>query len=483
MPDALDLRLRMTNQRLLKNTAIYALGDIIPKVLSFFVFPILTAHLSLADYGIVNYVNTIIFLLTTIGILCLNTYYLVYYYKIPTEIERQKFLGNLSIFIVGLNLILSIVFFVLGRFHPTLFSSEIVFIPYIALGVGTNFFNILSILPSALYRVKENPLPLTVLNVLRGVLTTALTLVLVIHYKFTALGVLWSMFIVSAVFGIIFLIITLRNMVWNINWKQIGQALKFSLPLLPGSLAYYFLSMADRLFIERYLNLTDLGIYSTASTLAMILNIIAYGAYKAFEPHFFKIYGSLGFKEQFIQIQNAFLTVILFGAMGLSMMSREFFVLFSSPQYHSVYLYVPLVEVGVVFSSMSMLYATIVIAKEKTKINSVITIIGGGTSALLNITLLPLVGIIAACIASAFALGLIMVLSAYVSRLGISYIRPVLSFFVAVLTVWISVYLLSIDNPWLSILAKTAMLIVSIVIIMNILELRLKKIIVSLKRK
>ena len=43
---------------LIKNTAIYAIGDIIPKLLSFIVFPVLTSYLSPADYGIVNYVNT-----------------------------------------------------------------------------------------------------------------------------------------------------------------------------------------------------------------------------------------------------------------------------------------------------------------------------------------------------------------------------------------------------------------------------------------
>lgn len=469
--------------KLLKNTMIYAMGDILPKALSFIVFPILTSYLSLDDYGIVNYVNTIIFLLTTIGFLCLNTFYLVYYYKVGGEQEQRKLLGNLSIFVVGLNIALSVLLFGLGAMFTNVFSSKIDFFPYIALGVATNFFNILAVLPSALYRVQERPLPLTILNVLRGVITMGLTLVLVVYYGYTALGVLWSTFIVSAVFGIIFLGITLRHMTWNVNWKQIRQALIFSLPLLPGSLAYYFLSMADRLFIEKYLDLTQLGIYSTAATLAMILNIISYGAYKAFEPHFFKIFGKEGFKQQFLKIQNVFLLVVLFGAMGLSIFAKEFFILFSSPTYHVVYFYVPLVEIGVVFSAVTMLYGTIITAREKTKISSIVTIIGGGLSVFLNLVLLPHIGILAACLASGSALGLIMILSAYFAKLEISFVRPICAFAVSAVVVLLLVYCLNIASIWIAITTKLIVFICATLIIMRILGLNIRGLVLSLRSK
>lgn len=130
-----------------------------------------------------------------------------------------------------------------------------------------------------------------------------LTVVLVVYFEFTAEGVLYSTMFVTIVFGVVFLLITIRNMNFVFNLSQIHRALLFSLPLLPGSIAYYLLSMSDRFFIERYLDLTQLGIYSTASTLAMILNILAYGAYKAFEPYFFKIYGKEGFCKNSVRFR------------------------------------------------------------------------------------------------------------------------------------------------------------------------------------
>lgn len=443
-----------TSRLLLKNTTIYALGDIIPRVLSFFIFPILTSYLSPADYGIINYVNTINVFLLTVGFLCLNTYYLVYYYRVGNEIEQQKLLGNLSIFVVGINVLLTILIYGIGFLFPSTFGDEIAFYPYIAIGVATNLFNILSVLPSALYRVQERPLPLTILNVLKGGLTMGLTIILVVVYKYTALGVLYSTLIISVFFGFIFSWVVFKNAIWNFNWKQLKCALRFSLPLLPGSLAYYFISMSDRIFIERYLDLTQLGIYSTASTLAMLLNIIIYGSYKAFEPYCFKIYGTDRFESTFLKVQKLFCLVVLLGGMGLSLFAQEFFEFFASKQYNTVYYYVPLIEIGIVFSSFSMLYGTILTAQEKTKANSSITIIGGVLSVLLNITLLPVLGLSAACIASAISLGVIMVLSISYSKLYRGLFKPLIAFLVSAFLVFLFVYMVAFNNIWISIIVK-----------------------------
>ena len=69
----------MSGSKLTKNTAIYALGDIIPRLIGFISLPILTSYLSPSDYGIVNYVNTLSTFLMALGFLSINTYFLVLY--------------------------------------------------------------------------------------------------------------------------------------------------------------------------------------------------------------------------------------------------------------------------------------------------------------------------------------------------------------------------------------------------------------------
>ncbi|MBQ3608563.1 MAG: oligosaccharide flippase family protein [Bacteroidaceae bacterium] len=428
--------------KLLKNTTIYAIGDIVPRALSFITFPILTSYLTPADYGIVNYVNTIINFLFLLGFLCLNTYYLVYYYKANNEEERRNLLGNLSIFVISINLILSILICIFGYIYPNIFSKNIDFYPYIIVGIITNFFNLFSVLPSALYRVKENPLPLTILNLVKGILAATINIVLVVFFHFTALGLLYSAMCISIIFGLIFIYITLRNMNWYFNWQKIKIALRFSLPLLPGVIAYYLLAMSDRFFIERYLGLERLGVYSTAMTLSLILNIISNGAYKAFEPYFFKIYGSLNFKKKFYRVRDYFLFAILISALGISLYAKEFFIFFATENYKDVFFYVPLTLFPLILSSVSLLYSTIVTAKGKTHINSLATMIGGFASVIQNLVLIPYLGLIGACASSFFAFLVILSISIYYSNLHNKLLQVVIPIALVAIVILFSVYML-----------------------------------------
>lgn len=383
--------------KLAKNTLIYALGDIIPKLLNLITFPILTHHLSPGEYGISNYVSSIELLLTILTFLGLKTYYLVYYFKVGDEIEQKKLLGNLTIIVLFFNLILSGALMVVGGNIFKFIGSDIEFYPYIALGVLSNFFSIFSTLPSALYRVRENPMPLTVLNVVRGLLIMIATIVLIPSHP-TSVMVLDIKLFVNFVFAIFFFYITCRNAIFKLNIQQLKHAFAFSLPLVPGDIAYYFSTMSDRVLIEKYLSVSELGLYSTAATLAGMLNIFSYGAYRAIEPYFFKTYGQQNFNESFRRIRDVLLLFVMFGALGLSLFSQLFMQLMTSESYHSSYLYVPPLALGVVFSALSLMYATVMTAQAKTKLYGAICVLCACVSVGLNVLLLKYLGLWAAVI-------------------------------------------------------------------------------------
>lgn len=454
----------------MQNTMIYALGDIIPKFASFIIFPILTTYLSPDDYGIISYVNSLNLLMTILGFLALNTYYLVYYFKVGDQKEQRKLLGSLTIFVLGLNLLLTVTILLLGLHIPHMFSVKIEFYPYLVVGFITNFFSLFNILPSALFRVQGRPMPLTILNVIRGVSLSIISVIMVTLLDYKALGVLYGNLVVNIIFGFIFLYINIKNMDWSFDWSIVKRGLKFSLPLVPGTLAVYLLSMSDRFFIERYLDLTQLGIYSTAATFALILNIFSYGAYRAFEPHFFQIYGTSDFARKFKIIHNNYLYVVLIMAIGLSIYAKEFFELFASVRYQEVYYYVPLIVFGLIMSAMNTMYATIITAQEKTKLNSIITIIGGLFSLIINITMIPILGLVGSCIASAVGFSSMLIFSITKAKLPINCHRFILALIISVTIVWISVYVININHMIISVIVKGVIILVSILCLTKILE-------------
>ena len=189
---------------LVKNTTIYAIGDIAPRLLSFISFPILTQYMSPSEYGIINYVNTVNTFLMIIGFLCLNTYYLVFYNKQNSLVEQKKLFGNLFIFVIGINVIGTLLLFMVGPVILDVFDSNVSFYPYMTIGIVTNLFNILSVLPLALFRMQERPWPVTIINIIKGLLGFVLTLLVVVRYNYKAEGVLFVNMAISILFGFIF---------------------------------------------------------------------------------------------------------------------------------------------------------------------------------------------------------------------------------------------------------------------------------------
>lgn len=460
--------------RLAKNTIIYAIGDIVPKLLNLVTFPILTSNLSTSDFGIINYINSIEAFLTIVTFLGLKTYYLVYYYKVEGEKEQKKLLGNLTIFIALFNLIVTALFLLLGdSLFRLVGSGNIPFFPYIVIGLIINFFSIFSVLPSALYRVQENPLPLTIINASKGFLIMAMTCYYIVKSP-AAITVLNIKLFVTILFGAYFLYLTCKNSIFQFNGKQIKCALAFSLPIIPGDVAYYLSSMSDRILIEKYISAESLGIYSMAATLAGMLNILAYGAYKAFEPFFFKTFNSDLFVTNFIKVRSYLLFCLLPIGLCLIAFSREVIILFSTSGYHEAYLYVPPLTVGVLLSVLSNMYTTVLIAQAKTRICAIISIICACVSVVINICLLDDIGIWAAAIANVVIYLLTLYISKYFAHMRTKSSICFVSFSIFICFSVLCCYLISLNSIIISVLCKSSIIAIFIIILGRILEINPK---------
>lgn len=461
-----------SSKTLARNTIVYALGDIIPKLLNLITFPILTNCLSTSDYGILNYVNSIVLFLTIITFLCLKTYYLVHYFKVGDEIEKKKLLGNLTISIAFLNIIVTLILMLVGEGFFRQIGSEVGFYPYIVYAVLINFFDIFQQLPSALFRVREKPLPLTALNVLKGFLIMMGTVLFVRLYP-SAITALRIQLFVTVFFSFIFGTITVKNAIFCFNYKQLLAALAFSLPLVPGDIAYYFSTMSDRILIERFLSVSDLGIYSTASVIAGMLYIVSYGAYKAFEPYFFKIYGRNDFVQNFEKVRDALMFVVIVIGMCLAVFAYEFLTVFSAESYRVAYVYVPLLVLGIVVGTLGSLYGTVMTAQSKTKRNGMISVISAFLSVGINIVLLPILGIWAAVFAALTVRVLSYSALKYFSKLNVSISRYYIVFPFSFFAGYLMVFHLPNTDIWRCVVLKLCCLSIFVLVLMRMMNIKI----------
>jgi O-antigen/teichoic acid export membrane protein len=186
---------------------------------------------------------------------------------------------------------------------------------------------------------------------------------LMAHYGLT--GVYLARLFVSIPFALVFVAIVYRHAIFLPNRAQMRKALRFSLPLLPGVLSYLFISTFDRVVLEKNLGLTSLGLYSSAATLSLALNIIVQGLYRSFEQRIFERHGTEGYLPMVDTLYRYFLTCLIMGGFLLSLFSREVFLFFTSSRFLEAYTLVPLLVIPVLLSGFSTFFSTLLVADHR----------------------------------------------------------------------------------------------------------------------
>ena len=389
--------------KLFSNTILYTVGEVVPRIISFLMMPIFTRFLSPADYGILSYTNSVISFIYIFCTLSLNSYVLRFYFECKDENEQQKMIGNIFCFIALVNIFVLVLLNLFGPKIIDITNISVPWKPYFRLAVFNNFLESFSIIPMVYYRVKQNAKTFVCISLTRCVLQYVITFVMLAVCGLGLMSQYYGRIVVLLPFAIIYFSIILKYGKINLDLKQIKSALKFSLPLLPGAISYLALTSIDRIILERYVSLEIIGIYNIAYTIAMAMNMIIQSFYKAIEPNVFQKYSDDSNQTSFLfymtKMNNIYNFALYVGALALAVFSEEALMIVASEKFYKAASYVPFVLVGVIFSGRNLLMGCVLTAEKRSVISGISTMLGAMISLVLNLLLIPKVGVIAAPIA------------------------------------------------------------------------------------
>ncbi len=455
--------------KLLKQSLLYSIGEVIPKMVGFFLLPIYTYYLSKADYGILSYTNSFMLFLFALSILSLNTFVLRCYFDQKSEEAKKRLIGSAYLAIGFANLLISLVFYFALPVIVKKYNIQVPWEPYFKLALINNFLEVFSVIPLVMYRVKQQAKVFVLLNLSKTLLQMLLTFLLIVVFKWGLLGHYYGRLFALVPFFFIYWGVMFKNVKLNINIPQLRKGLVFALPLLPGALAYLVLDLSDRLVLERFVTISDIGVYSLAYTLAFTLNIVIQGFYKAVEPEIFKRFGTNSFNIFIKRTQNRFFFVLYLGAMTITLFSQEVFYVMASAQFYRGYLLIPILMIGVIMVGQNVIFGGIIIAEKKTKVMGVAAIIGAIVNLLFNVSFMKYGGIYIAAISTALSFGVMNVILYYRMSYSDKSLREslwALLFFI--LISFILFYVIGISTSFTGILIKFALLLVYCTVIFKV---------------
>lgn len=398
-------------QKLFSDTLLYMIGNFGSKTISFFLIPFYTRYLNTAEYGIMDFVNTTKSLI--LPFIYLQIIDGVYRYLLDSKYERKKQIISSSFFFVVLMIFLSLVLFYSG---VIIVDPSIEYINLITAMFTMSIFN-------SLFRQILRGLDRLKLYSISGIITTFFIGMLNIYfigflnmsYNGMILATTISLSISSLVilvYGGIYKYINLKS----INKKILYSLIKYSIPLLPNGISWWFMNVSDRYLISYFLNFEYLGIYAIANKFASVIYLFNTIFYQAWQTSAIDEFESENKNEYYTEIFNYLLNFQLILVLLGTISVRLFIQFLVGAEFVSAWEYTPILFLAAMFNSFSAFYGTGYLSAKNTIKAFSTTSIGALVNILVNIILIPKFGLMAASLSTLMSYLVVWIVRVYTTK-------------------------------------------------------------------
>ena len=170
--------------------------------------------------------------------------------------------------------------------YISIFNSDIDFpiFPYLLLSVIGAPIGGIYTLQVADYKMQKNSKAFFRVNVLNGIILTALNLLLVVLLKYGAFGKMLSPVLVSCIFFLWAFNKNKDSLQIHTNWNDFINMISFCWPLALGAMLGYFTNGFDKTYLETLKDTTTYGYYVVGANIAAYLTVFSSAISVTFQP-------------------------------------------------------------------------------------------------------------------------------------------------------------------------------------------------------
>lgn len=255
--------------RLVKNSALFAIGDFASKVIVFLMVPLYTYALSTEQYSISDLITTTVALVSPFFSLVI--YEAVMRFTLDKDSDKSSvFSIGFWIFVFG-TILLAILSYLSFQYITILKDYWSLFLLYY---VSFTLYNITAAFVKGLEHVKL----FTIAGIVQTIMMIVLNLIFLLWFKWGIVGYLLAS-IFSSFFALGLLII--KDKIFNYlifpskirsqDWKAM---LKYTFPMIPNSAMWWINNSSDRYLVTYLISTTANGIYSVAYKIPSIFSVL-----------------------------------------------------------------------------------------------------------------------------------------------------------------------------------------------------------------
>jgi len=383
---------------LIKNSFLFAIGNIGSKAISFFMLPLYTRMLTTSEYGQLDILQTTISLL--IPLITFQAVEAVFRYSV--DIRENKSASSVlmnGILLCLFGMLISLLLFpVFARIEP--FSTYLLFF-YLIL-----FFSMMNGVLKQFVRGLGKIKIFVVSDLAYTASFVTFNIIFLVYLKMGLNGYFLSM--VLAHFISTFILLVFGSVFKYLNFKSFDKSfmktmLIYSIPLIPNGLMWWVMNVSDRYILTYFLGFDATGIYSVSYKFPSLITLVNGIFFMAWQLSAMQEYGKDGYDNFYKNIFGVLSSFLLLITAVVLLILKPLMSVFVADAFYESWKYVPLLLVGTVFQAFSSFFGTNYTASKKTKGAFTTSVYGAIVNIVINLLLIPIWGIQAAAFSTMLA--------------------------------------------------------------------------------
>jgi O-antigen/teichoic acid export membrane protein len=354
-PKKLGLRARL--QFLLRDSVVYGGAGALNKLLALVTFPILARHFSVSQYGYFDFFNVLITLLTLFFVFGLDSAFNRYFYERENTAYRKNLISQ------------AIIFQVLISFSAVLLTWQFAeFIGNTLLNIDANAnllkLIILQVPFLVIINFTQNILKVTFARIQFLVISVGSTL-------FSVVGILigiWmyelAIFDVFLIYLVVRLIFSLLGIFFCYKWMILPRSFSLLKHVMPFAIPYGIICTAgalmpalERVFINEYLQNSDLGLYAAGAKVALLINLPIQAFELAWIPFSFSLHKEKDAESTYVWVVKIYTIFIILSVIAIALLSKPLLNILASEKYIAGYIIVLPIALAFAFQSIGTIFS------------------------------------------------------------------------------------------------------------------------------
>lgn len=390
----------------------YGVGVIGSQVVLYLMVPLLTRYMPKEEYGAVSVIMALYAFLNTLTNAGLPAATFRLYNDGPEEERKRVTLGSSQLLFFLFAAIPAAAIVLFAKPLSTLLLGSDRYALALQFAAGFLVLDTMNFFGTIILRVQVRPLVASIQSIILVTCETGLAVLFVVVYRMGVVGY-WLGYLTGEVIGLMFTIWVVRKaIVFQVSRETVGDLMKFGIPLIPTAISMTALRLADRYFIGALASLDQVAVYDVGYKIGSVVSLLISPFRTAWMPFAFSIARKPEAPRIYRDVFSYLMAGCAFLILGAIVFRDELLHLMAPESYAGASTVVGWVAVSQLFLAAYAVFSIGPMIVKRTHDLAWAAVLAGGLNVLLNILLIPPMGILGAALAT-FASYLVLIVAVY----------------------------------------------------------------------